>query len=427
MGRRTIETLIALAVIAVLFYALMVRVILVQDPVRPAPPHTFGPPQVRVRTLTPGLEWPPLQLSGNLIPRARLNLDAEIAGRVVEVLEEWHVGREVAAGELLFAVDPKPSELALASARARLVEAEAQQAAAQVEVRAAEDELPILKEALEVARRESARVENLSHTGESSLSTVDQARATAIQAQLALANGRAALARARAVLGSRKAALQTAGVALQEAEEALRHLGLRAPFRGVLTAAGPQVGTLLTPGNAALRGVSLGELVDLSELRMSAQVHESRWQQIVLGAHVSIEIPALGGLNLPGEVIGIAPQADPLTRNLTVEIRAEQPEDRPLPAGLFALARVTVQPPAAAGDFAIEREELLWREGVPIAFVVDRAAAQPLARPRELKLGPALGAGFTVQSGLATGETIVSWPLDRLDPQGPTEIEIQDP
>jgi multidrug resistance efflux pump len=413
MPRRTLETLVALVVIAILFYFLMVRVILVKEEQRPVPQRDFGATAVSTRQVEVGIEWPEIQLSGSLAPRRRLALSAETGGRVVEVLEGWRAGRKVAAGELLFAIDPAPLELALASAEARLAEARAASGAAAVEVQAAGDALPILAQAVEVAGRERARLAGLVDSGESSASMVDAALAGQVQAQLVQQAGASALARATAALAARKAGVQTAEAAVAQAQEAIRHLELRAPFAGSLTADGPELGTLLTPGGSLIPSAALGELVDLGGLRLLAQAHETQLARIELGAKARVELPSIPGLELDAEVVRLAPLADPLTRNLTVELRVTQPA-RPLPAGLFARARIRASG-AAGGGLWLARGEFIWDSaGVPIAFTVEARDNTSLAVPHALELGPAVGEGFLVLSGLEVGAELITGPLDRL-------------
>lgn len=428
MLRRTLETLIALAVIAVLFYFLMVRVILVKQPLQPAPPRDFGAVLVETRSLGGVERWPAVQLSGNFAPRARLKISAEVGGRVTAVLDGWRQGCEVSKGELLFAVDPKPSQLALATAAARLAEAEAALASATVEVRVAKEMMPFLIRANEVATRVRVRLAGLIDTGESSASMVDGAIATEVQAQLAERTGAASLARATSLILSSQARVRTAEAAVAQAQEALRHLAFKAPFAGTLTADGPELGALLTPGGSLFSGATLGELIDLGELRLLAQVHGSELARIQVGALAKISIPAMPGLQLEGEVLRIAPLADPLTRSLVVEIRTKQLASQRLPAGVFARAEIeAAQGGLPSEAIYIERGEFIWNKGEAIAFIVQSEPNRVVAMPQPLQLGAAIGEGFLVTGGLFKEAILITGPLDRLDPLAPTPVEINKP
>jgi len=429
MSRRTLETLIALAAIVVLFYLLMVKVILVKQIQRPAPPRAFEPSLVETRLLEVGLETPSLQLSGSLAPRVRLAITAEVGGRVVRVLDDWHAGRQVEARELLFAIDPEPLKMAAATALARQGEAVAATAAAKIEVQAAKDLIPILAEAREVASREHARLSRLIDTGESSASMVDAALGALVQVRLAQQNGVAAYARAVAAVAVAEATAGSTQAAVEQAAEALLHVEFRAPFAGLLTADGPQLGTLLTPGGSLIPGASLGELVDPSALRLLAQAHESMLSRIVVGAPAEVELPSQPGVMLAARVERIVPLADPLTRNLTVELRVEQPSERVLPAGLFARARLApTQMSEAQNRLFIKRGEFVWSaSGRPVAFVATTTSSGAMASPRELRLGAAIGEGYVVLEGLSAGDRLITGPLDRLDPSAATPVTLRKP
>lgn len=427
MSRRTLESLVALCVIAVLFYFLMVKVILVTEPPRPAPERHLEAPRVASRTLEAGFVKPPVVLTGSLAPAARVTLSVETGGRVVEVLEDWRAGREVAAGELLLGIDARPLELALATAEARETEARAALGAATIEVQSARGLLPILAEAVAVARRERARLEGLRETGEASPSMIDAALAAEVQARLAEENGKAQERRALATEAQLKAAAKSALAAVDQAREALRHVKLRAPFAGVLTADGPELGALVMPGSALVPGTGLGELVDLDSLRLVAQAHESLLGRLKLGSEAHLSLPSQPGTDLIAQHVRIAPLADPLTRSLAIEFEVAQPKERRLPAGLFA----EVSLPAEAGPggrVRIERGEFLWsRGGDAVAFVAADSADQVVAEPRALQLGSEVGEGFEVLSGLSAGEELITGPLDRLDPELATPITLIQP
>ncbi|MDF1798633.1 MAG: efflux RND transporter periplasmic adaptor subunit [Planctomycetota bacterium] len=413
--KRSLETLIALVVIAALFTLLWVKVISVVEPQRPVPPMDMGPVPVQTATLESRSIPRELAVQGSLAPVRRAVLSLETGGRVVEVLEGWRAGRLVEAGELLARVDSAPAVLAWETARAQRDQAKAVLAAAEVEVHEAEATLVVLERALEVPTRERKRIEGLAATGEASAALVDQALRLELAALSAVQAGRSAKARAEAAVDSGAAALLAAEAILRQAADRRDRHGLTAAFPGLLTSAGPELGDLLAPL------VPLGELVDTSRLLLLAQVHESQLAGLAIGQAVTVSLPSRPGLSLPGQVARLGVLADPKTRSLSVEIELDNREAG-LPAGLFAMARVALEQLDDA--LWIDRSAFTWQGGRAVAFVL---ADGGQAEPRVLQLGEAVNEGFLIEAGLAAGDELILAPLDRLDPLGPTAVRAQGP
>ena len=416
--KRSLETVVALAVIALLFFTLWVRVISVVEEPRPAPPMDLGAVPVTLRDLAAEPIELTLDLRGTLAPVRRAAVAVETPGRLVEVAPGWRAGRAVEAGELLARVDALPAELAWETARAARDQATALRDAAEVDAAQAAEALPILEEALAVAGRERARVEELAVTGEASDALVDQALGAELAARSAAQSGRAAVARTAAAALAAEASLAAAEASLRQAADRKGRHDVTAPFAGVLSATGPEVGDL------AASGMPLGEVLDTSTLVLLAQVHESDLAGLAPGLDVAVTLPSRPGLELAGTIARLAPAADPLTRSLAVEVELDNTATA-LPAGLYAEGRVV----QGRLDDAlwIDRAELRWEAGLPLAFVATGVGAPPgglVAEPRALTLGPPHGEGFLVTAGLAGGERLIVEPLDRMevDPSAPTEV-----
>lgn len=411
---RKLETTIALVVIVALFGLLMKTVILVEDPVREAPPRTFGALPVDVRALAPSGVDEGVELTGTLVARRQVALAAETGGRVVRVFADWRPGRRVAAGEELFALDGVPAELARAAAAAQLAEAEARATAAAVDAQAAKDAVPHLEAAFEVATRLRQRLEKLLATGETSASMVDDALVGERQAAIALQAGRSRVEQAGAASGAAQATVETARAALAQAEDAVGRLAFRAPFAGELTGYGPARGDLLLPGGV------VGTLVDPGSLVLVAQVHESRLARVAPGAEVAVTLPAFPGFRSAGRVAGRAPSADVLTRNVALDIEVETWPAQ-VTAGLFARARVAGGP-LPAGTVRIGRDEVVWAGGAALAFVVNAAGDEAL--PTALIEPLEVGEDFVVGAPFTVGQRLVTRPLDRMATERPTAIVL---
>jgi multidrug efflux system membrane fusion protein len=248
-------------------------------------------------------------------------------------ITELHVkdNQVVKQGELLFVVDPRPYEHAVASAKANLVlahkqvdaaksaikvaeasiaRAEAQYATAEVTVKRAEAEFkdsddhlkrlePLLtkdfatKDQVETARTRqliaSASVEEAQKNLIAVSAAVEQAKAERVRAddqigQEGTVNGHIAAAEAQ----------------LSEAELNLEYCRVRAPFTGKI------VNLNISVGEFARAGVDVFTLVDTGTWYVVANFRETQLKHIQEGAPAEIYLQYKGGKRFRGSVVGLA-------------------------------------------------------------------------------------------------------------------------
>lgn len=100
----------------------------------------------------------------------------------------------------------------------------------------------------------------------------------------------------------------------------LAYTRISAPFDGVVDALPVEEGDMIQTGQ------SLATLVDLSSLKLTAQIPQQRIHNIEPGLPVVATL--LDGTTLPGTLTFVASMADPSTRGFRVEARLENPEAR---------------------------------------------------------------------------------------------------
>lgn len=169
-----------------------------------------------------------------------------------------------------------------------------------------------------------------------------QAALNAAQAQVAQAQ--AELERLRA--GPTQAELDRAAVAVQQAELQLERARaayedtvLRAPFDGVVSRVNVVVGGMAGPS-----GLSAMEVVDLSALRVVAEVDEVDIAQVRAGQSAVIALDALPGQTFTGTVERIAPVPTPDEGVVSYEVSLSLgATDAPVRAGMTAAATIIVQ------------------------------------------------------------------------------------
>ncbi|TNE68714.1 MAG: hypothetical protein EP336_04465 [Rhodobacteraceae bacterium] len=244
---------------------------------------------VDVATLTPETLTPVISAYGRLEAAHRLELRSAVAGTLIELAESFRNGGRVAAGDLLYRIDParlqSAYELAqtdVAEAEANLNEMRATLELSRLEAQAAEDQRDLRIQAytrqLDLRDRGVATAE--------ALETASLARAAAeqtlINRQQAVAGNEAQLAQAQILLERRQ-------IALREAARALSDTEMRAPFDGVLS----EVTAL--PGGLVSVNEQLGVLVDPGQIEVAFRLTGNQYARLLndAGALRKAEITVL--------------------------------------------------------------------------------------------------------------------------------------
>jgi len=116
---------------------------------------------------------------------------------------------------------------------------------------------------------------------------------------------------------------------LDAAELALRNTSPRAPFDGTFDRRFVEEGDYVQPGQSLVR------FVDISRLRVSAQVSQQDVHKLEVGFPAVITLQ--DNSELEGELVYIAAVADPGTRSYYVEIEADNPDLRRIAGGSAAI------------------------------------------------------------------------------------------
>jgi len=128
-----------------------------------------------------------------------------------------------------------------------------------------------------------------------------------------------------------EAQLDGAKAVLKQAEIEADNINIRAPFSGIWERQDAQIGDYLSPG------MSCGLLVDLSPLKINAQLTETQIGGIEIGNSADIELAT--GERLTGTIAFVEARANPSTRTFRTEIQVPNPELK-LKAGVTATVRI---------------------------------------------------------------------------------------
>lgn len=282
-------------------------------------------------------------------------------------------GQAVAAGDLLFEIEPDQYQAELAAARAQLAQAEA---------------------ASREAQRNLARTEQLARDQSVSQSVLDEARAGA---EIAAAD------------------VQAAGARVRIAELNLSHSRITAPFDGQIGLNRFSVGTLVGPQSGAL-----ARLIQLDPIRVVFSVPETTvvtlQQQAGNGGRRAdrsayeprLQLPNGTGYPHPGRIDYVSNEVDPSTGTLPVRVAFPNPDRLLIPNQFVTLAMHEAEAPER--PVVPQSAVLQDREGRYVFVLQDDATVTV----RRIRTGPRVEQGWAVEQGLMGGESVVVQGVQRL-------------
>jgi membrane fusion protein (multidrug efflux system) len=237
-----------------------------------------------------------------------VGIGPRVAGVVTQVSARSNAA--VREGDLLFAVDRAPLEVALVRAEAALAAARTDVEAQRAALGRRRAELAEARVALAQAERESARLEPLLARGIVPRSTYDRVVYEAGAAREQLAAAERAVGEVQAALGpalegptDAHPRVQLAAADLERARLDLRYAEIRAPSAGTLATVTLHVGEHVEPGQPVLN------LVAGERPWIEANLKETQLEQLVPGQPATVEIDAYPGVTWRARVDSIGPAA----------------------------------------------------------------------------------------------------------------------
>jgi RND family efflux transporter MFP subunit len=203
---------------------------------------------------------PRLVAYGQVAASRTVDLRALVGGEVREVSPGLVDGGLVAAGDVLLSVDAFPYEGALVRARSDLAETEARQAETSARIVAEREALESAEDQQRIADREVVRLTSLQRSGAASAAQFDAARLRQSSAAAVVDQRRNAILVLEAQAVREGAALERLKFAIASAERDLAQTALRAPFAGLLSNVGAEVGRLLNQNDRVATLVALDPL-----------------------------------------------------------------------------------------------------------------------------------------------------------------------
>jgi RND family efflux transporter MFP subunit len=347
-------------------------------------------PAAAVATVEPGPAEIEITLPGNIEPMIEAPIHARAEGYIMRRIAD--IGDKVARGQLL-------AEIESPELVQQIREVEATLRRRRAESTRAEADLDQARTNLELAQATAERWKVLVGKGVLSKQDGDEKQAAFEARKAELAGAEAAVQAAREAIAAGEAELAT----LNELDAFRR---IRAPFDGVITYRGMDVGSLVSGGGVV--GRELFRLAQADSLRVYIQVPQSEVQAVQLHQSCEIEVDEQPGKRFEGRVTRTAGALDSSTRTMLTEVQVANQEALLLP-GMYVHVRFHVlraNPPLLIPSNALR----IGHGGPQVAVLLEGNTVQFT----KVRLGRDYGARIEVLEGLQPGQRIVTTLTDEI-------------
>lgn len=232
--------------------------------------------------------------------------------------------------------------------------------------------------------------------------SAEEITAKLLQAQAELEQATRNLERERNLLKKNAATAETvktleegkriAEALYKAARTMLNYTSIKAPFDGTITQKMANIGDLATPGKLLLN------IENETRLQILTDVPEALILGLSIGDTLPVYIPA-AGLNLSGEIVEIAPTADPRSRTAAVKLTI-QPQTQ-IRSGQFA--RVAL-PGTSGGAVMVPKSAILSFGHLDRVFIV----RDDTAHMQLVKTGMHHSDMIEILSGINEGDMVIS-------------------
>jgi len=307
-----------------------------------------------------------LEVLGELIPQAEVNVMSRISGRLQQVLVDR--GEPVQKGQLLAVVDD-------VDLRQQIIRSEAATAVARAGVN--REEATYRNLLLQVKRYQNLHEEALISTQE----------LEDMESRLFVAEAQVELAKAQVL----------------QAEASLRELGIQQEQTRIYSPLDGFVGTrYLEPGALVSPSLSILSVLEVDRVKTVVPVVETAIQRVRIGLPAEIAVDAYPDRIYEGTVTRITPFLNPETRSADVEIEIANP-DNTLKPGMFA--RVKIDAEISRDALSIPRSALLTRGSQKGVFLLTEDMATVF---QIIEIGQIKGNVVEVTEGLEEGVEVVN-------------------
>jgi len=327
----------------------------------------FRPPMaVELGKPTTGDISAELNIVGNLIGATTVDVVPRTAGRLVSV--NVKLGDRVGRGQLLAKIEDQ-------EVNEQVKQAEASHQVAQATIRQREADLKFAEVNLERSKSLFAR----QLLPQQSLDDAE-ARHSAAVAQLDLARAQFSQAQAR----------------LEELRINLGNTNITSPVNGFVGRRN------VDPGAWASNQTPVVSVVDISSVRLVANVVEKDLRLVNVGDPARVEVDAFPGETFRGRIARVAPVLDPTTRTAEIEIEVPNRDFR-LKPGMYARMGVTIE--SRTGTTLVPKSAVVDYDSKRGVFTM---TADNKAKFVPLETGIEDATRVEVRGGLTTTDTLIT-------------------
>ncbi len=158
-------------------------------------------------------------------------------------------------------------------------------------------------------------------------------------------------------------------------------------------------------GDYVNRGQTIYQIANLNRVWVLFDVYESDLAWVEKGDEVSFSVASMPGKTFEGTISYIDPVINSQTRVAKARVVVNNSE-KGLKPEMFVSGVVEASLPAASDALIVPKSAIMWTGTRSIAYVKKETDAGVAFEMREVVLGPALGDGYVVESGLNPGDEI---------------------
>jgi len=339
---------------------------------------------------------------GTLDGMVNAEIKAEVSGYLLS--QNYAEGSFVKKGQLLFEIDPRPFDAALAQAKGQLAQAIGQLAQAKAQLTQTEAQL-----VQSIANQERTQLDVDKYTPlEKQQAVTRQDLDNAVQnnktAKAQIEAGKATVETAKAQIEASKAAVESAQAAVDAAKVNVSFTRLTSPIDGIVGRAQVQVGNLVGPSSGTITAVST-----LDPVKVNFTVGEQEYLSLTRGgvndlAKLQLELILADGSTYPhkGKFSFADRQVDQATGAIQLTGLFPNPGNRLRP-GQYGKVHAAIG--TSVGALLIPQRAVTELQGAYQVAVVDDKNTVSI---QQVKVGEKSGTMWVISEGLKAGERVIA-------------------
>jgi membrane fusion protein (multidrug efflux system) len=337
-------------------------------------------------------------------------IKAEVSGYLLS--QNYAEGSFVRKGQLLFEIDPRPFDAALAQAQGQLAQAKGQLAQAKAQLTQAQAQLDQSMATQERTQLDVNKYAPLAKQQAVTQQDLDNAVQNNVAAKAQIEASKAGVETAKAQIEASNAAVESAQAAVEAAKVNTGFTHLTSPIDGIVGLAQVQVGNLVNPSSGVITTVST-----LDPIKANFTIGEQEYLSLTRGGvsdlvKLGLELILADGSTYPqkGKFSFADRQVNQNTGAIQLTGLFPNPGNRLRP-GQYGKVRAAIGTSAEA--LLIPQRAVTELQGGYQVAVVNSANTVGI---RTVKLGDRIGSMWIVIEGLKAGERVVAEGVDKARP-----------